>query len=327
MATCAKHGRPRGRPGLFDPAREHDACGVGFIVNIKNKPSHKIVQNGLEILENLEHRGAVGADPLMGDGAGIMVQIPHKFFARKRRGSASPCPAGRVRRRLHLHAAGRRPARQDGARRREGHRGRGPDPARLARRAVRQFLACPRRPRSPPPSRSTARSSSAAAGRRRRGAFERKLYIIRKVISAKIYSAYRRRADNDFYIVSMCCRTLVYKGMFLASQLGAYYTDLHDPDFESALALVHQRFSTNTFPQLAAGASLPDRLPQRRNQHRPRQRQLDGGAPGLGRPRRCSATTSRSSGRSPIRASPTPPASTTRSSSWCAAATRCRMRR
>jgi glutamate synthase (NADPH/NADH) large chain len=80
--------------GLFDPAREHDACGVGFIVNLRNEKSHRIVENGLRILENLEHRGAVGADPLMGDGAGIMVQIPHKFFSREagRLGFALPAP-------------------------------------------------------------------------------------------------------------------------------------------------------------------------------------------------------------------------------------------
>ena len=99
--------------GLYDPTREHDACGVGFIVNLKNRPSQKIVQNGLAILENLEHRGAVGADPLMGDGAGIMVQIPHKFFVKEMRPAGLPPAraAGYYAVALHLHAAGCRTAR------------------------------------------------------------------------------------------------------------------------------------------------------------------------------------------------------------------------
>jgi glutamate synthase (NADPH/NADH) large chain len=141
------------------------------------------------------------------------------------------------------------------------------------------------------PSRCTARCSSP---RRRVEArqirFERRLFVLRKVISNRVLRR-DRGGDNGFYIVSMSTRTIVYKGMFLAYQVGAYYKDLSDERFESALALVHQRFSTNTFPswnwRTPTGWS-----PQRRDQHAARQRQLDGGAPGHGDPRRCSATTS-----------------------------------
>ena len=111
--------------------------------------------------------------------------------------------------------------------------------------------------------------------------FERRLYILRKAISATIYRQVERRLSG-YYPVSISCRTIIYKGMFLADQLGTYYPDLHEPDFESALALVHQRFSTNTFPDLVAGASLPDDRAQRRDQHAARQQQLDGGAAGVG---------------------------------------------
>ncbi len=244
---------PRGvmRPeaeGLYDPTREVDACGVGFIVNMKNQPSQKIVQNGLAILENLEHRGAVGADPLMGDGAGIMVQIPHKFFAKES-----------ARLGLHLPEQGRyavgfifMPQDADLRAKMErvvnkviedegqtviGWRDVPSDNASLSKDP--EIVATEPCHRQVIIGRGDAIADEEA--------FERKLYIIRKVMSAKIYSAFEGK-PNDFYIVSMSCRTLVYKGMFLAAQLGAYYKDLHDADFESALALVHQRFSTNTFP-------------------------------------------------------------------------------
>ena len=139
-------------------------------------------------------------------------------------------------------------ARQDGEGGRKGHRGRRPDRARLARRAARQFLAVSKAPEivaTEPYHRQViiGRGTRVADDE----AFERKLYIIRKVCSGKIYSAFEGK-PNDFYVVSMSCRTLIYKGMFLAAQLRAYYADLSDPDFASALALVHQRFSTNTFP-------------------------------------------------------------------------------
>ena len=234
--------------GLFDPQREHDACGVGFIVNLRNRKSQQIVQNGLRILENLEHRGAVGADPLMGDGAGIMVQIPHRFFVKEgqRLGFAVPAPGQYAVAFIFMP--------QDADLRRKMEK--------VVNRVIEdegQVVLGWRDVPNDNASLSKAPEIAATEPFHRqviigRGddiadedAFERKLYIIRKVCSSKIYSAFEGK-PNDFYIVSMSCRTLIYKGMFLAAQLGAYYKDLHDPTFESALALVHQRFSTNTFP-------------------------------------------------------------------------------
>jgi glutamate synthase (NADPH/NADH) large chain len=234
--------------GLFDPAREHDACGVGFIVNLKNQPSQKIVQNGLAILENLEHRGAVGADPLMGDGAGIMVQIPHRFFAKeaKAHGWHLPEPGkyavafifmpqdAALRRKMELVVE---KTIEDEGQTVIGWRDVPHDNSSLSKAPdIVATEPCHRQV-------IIGRGDDVIG----EDEFERKLYIIRKVCSGKIYSAYAGE-PTDFYIVSMSCRTLVYKGMFLAAQLGAYYKDLHEPEFESALALVHQRFSTNTFP-------------------------------------------------------------------------------
>lgn len=244
---------PRGvmRPqaeGLYDPTREVDACGVGFIVNMKNQPSQKIVQNGLAILENLEHRGAVGADPLMGDGAGIMVQIPHKFFVKESARLGFHVPE------QGKYAVGFIFMPQDADLRLKMER--------VVNKVIEDEGQTVIGWRDVPSDNSSLSKDPEIVATEPchrqviigRGdaiadeeAFERKLYVIRKVMSAKIFSAFEGK-PNDFYIVSMSCRTLVYKGMFLAAQLGAYYRDLHDPDFESALALVHQRFSTNTFP-------------------------------------------------------------------------------
>ncbi|AVF04013.1 glutamate synthase large subunit [Devosia indica] len=236
-------GRPQAQ-GLYDPAHEHDACGIGMIANIKNKPSHEVVQKGLEILENLEHRGAVGADPLMGDGAGILVQTPHAFFAKvlpfalpeKHHYAVAmifypndvalrdKC-AVVVRRCLEaegLELLGERTVPTDNSRLSEGV---------IATQPIIEQMVI-------------ARPEGLSIDE-----FERKLLIVRKVISNSVYKdAPESDSDNGFYVVSMSARTIVYKGMFLADQLGAFYTDLHDEAFESAIALVHQRFSTNTFP-------------------------------------------------------------------------------
>ena len=239
--------RPRAA-GLFDPAREHDACGVGFIVDLKNRPQHSIVQRGLAILENLEHRGAVGADPLMGDGAGMLVQIPHAFFVQQmaRQGVTLPGPGHYavahifMPRDADLRGKMERVVEkviEDEGQTVLGWRDVPHDNSSLSK--APEIMATEPCHRQVVIGRGTRVADDEA--------FERKLYIIRKVCSGKIYSAYEGE-PTDFYIVSMSCRTLVYKGMFLAAQLGAYYRDLHDPDFASALALVHQRFSTNTFP-------------------------------------------------------------------------------
>ncbi|MEQ1669458.1 MAG: glutamate synthase central domain-containing protein, partial [Hyphomicrobium sp.] len=231
--------------GLFDPALERDACGVGFIANLKGKKSHQIVEDALRILENLEHRGAVGADPLSGDGAGILIQIPHDFMVAECRavGFELPDPGeyamghvfaprdprlrrhcntvwNRILKEQSLELLGWRRVPTDNASLSELVKATEPD--------HRQVFI--RKPQS-----------------MSEGDFERKLYLARKRISNALQDAYKGR-DIGHYTVSLSSRTVVYKGMFLSFQVKAYYKDLSDPRFQSALALVHQRFSTNTFP-------------------------------------------------------------------------------
>src|SRR5437016_5385993 len=232
--------------GLYDPSLEKDSCGVGFIANIKGKKSHQIVADALSILCNLEHRGAVGADPRAGDGAGILVQIPHAFFKRKATeiGFQLPEPGEYAVGALFM-------------------------PRETAwRRVIQSIIADQIKAeglmllgwRDVPSDNSSLGETvkptepthmQVFIGRNETAkteeAFERKLYILRKSISQAIYQR-RDRGLAGYYPCSMSCRTVIYKGMFLADQLGKYYPDLHEKDFESALALVHQRFSTNTFP-------------------------------------------------------------------------------
>ena len=232
--------------GLFDPALEKDSCGVGFIADIKGRKSHKIVEDALTILLNLEHRGAVGADPRAGDGAGILVQAPHKFLAKKTAelGIALPKPG--------QYAVGTLFMPHDAAWRQEIT----DTYAAVAAREGMKLLGW----RDVPTDNSTLGDSvkpteplhmqvfiARAPNIKSEDEFERRLYILRKTISGIMHGT-RGRQVSHYYPVSLSCRTLIYKGMFLADQLGAYYPDLHDPDFDSALALVHQRFSTNTFP-------------------------------------------------------------------------------
>ena len=232
--------------GLFDPTLEKDSCGVGFIADIKGRKSHKIVEDALTILLNLEHRGAVGADPRAGDGAGILVQTPHKFLAKKAAalGIKLPVPGHYAVGALFMpHDADWRReimdtytavAAQDGM-------------AVLGWRDVptnNATLGELVKPTEPVHMQVfIARNPKVASEQE----FERRLYILRKTISSTLYGR-RGRSTSNYYPVSISCRTLIYKGMFLADQLCTYYPDLHDPDFESALALIHQRFSTNTFP-------------------------------------------------------------------------------
>ena len=232
--------------GLFDPADEKDSCGVGFIANIKGVKSHQIVSDALSILCDLEHRGAVGADPRAGDGAGILVQIPHGFFRRKagELGIELPEPGqyavGFV---FMPHDAAAVQAIQDIYAEVVATEGQ----TLLGWREVPSDNASLGESVKP----TEPRHMQVFIGRGRECAsdddFERRLYIIRKSISNLVFN----RRDPElahYYVVSLSCRTVVYKGMFLADQVGKYYPDLHEPDFESALALVHQRFSTNTFP-------------------------------------------------------------------------------
>src|SRR5450755_1690846 len=244
-AATADPGSPAPQ-GLYDPSLDKDACGVGFIADIKGRKSHLIVEDGLRILCNLEHRGAVGADPRMGDGAGILVQIPHKFFAKKRGelGIKLPKPGE--------YAVGYLFMPQD------------PNWRQIVRDTYAEMIAREGLSllgwRDVPSNNSTLGESVKPTepnhmqvfiglGKKKlsEDEFERRLYILRKSISNAIYRR-RERRTSGYYPVSISCRTVIYKGMFLADQLGDYYPDLHDPDFESAIALVHQRFSTNTFP-------------------------------------------------------------------------------
>src|SRR6476469_4567558 len=245
FADSADPGLPPAQ-GLYDPALEKDSCGVGFIADIKGRSSHKLIEDALAILCNLEHRGAVGADPRAGDGAGILVQIPHKFFAKEaeRLGFALPKP--------HEYAVGALFMPRD------------PDWRQVIRDIWAQKIKREGMTllgwREVPTDNSTLGESvkptepvhlQVFIGRGKKitsaDEFERRLYILRKSISNAIYTRKERRLSG-YYPVSISCRTIVYKGMFLADQLGTYYLDLHDKDFDSALALVHQRFSTNTFP-------------------------------------------------------------------------------
>ncbi|MGF1650631.1 MAG: glutamate synthase large subunit [Hyphomicrobiaceae bacterium] len=232
--------------GLFDPKREFDACGVGFIANLKGARSHDIVEDALSILENLEHRGAVGADPLTGDGAGILTQIPHEFLAEacEKRGFSLPeagtygvgqifMPADE-RLRAHCTRVWERVVGQKGFEI-VGWREVPVDNSGLSdlvRASEPSHWQVFVRPISP---------------MQDRAAVERTLYTMRKVVSNTIYNAYKGR-DIGHYVVSLSTRTIVYKGMFLSFQVKQYYKDLSDPRFVSAMALVHQRFSTNTFP-------------------------------------------------------------------------------
>ena len=236
------------RQGLYDPRNEHDACGVGFIAHMKGAASHRIVLDGLAMLENLTHRGAVGADPLMGDGAGVLVQIPHRFFAEEMAGKGIDLPEP------GHYAVGYLFMPQDGDARAHieeviadvvasegatliGFRDVPVDNSSLSK--APEIAATEPYHRQVFIGRDPAILTDAE--------FERKLFVIRKVISGRIFEE-TGREDNGFYIVSMSSRTIVYKGMFLAYQVGAYYGDLLDERFESAFCLVHQRFSTNTFP-------------------------------------------------------------------------------
>ena len=240
-------GLPAAR-GLYDPRNEHDACGVGFIAQMKNVKSHQIVKDGLAMLENLTHRGAVGADPLVGDGAGVLVQIPDRFFREEMaaQGVELPPPG--------QYGVGHWFMQQDKALRDQ------------LDEAIIECAASEGLPvlgfRDVPVDNSSLSKAPAIVASEpwHRQVFigrpaeieddeeyEARLYLLRKVISGRIYASNDNK-DTGSYCVSLSSRTIVYKGMFLAYQVGAYYKDLKDPRFETALILVHQRFSTNTFP-------------------------------------------------------------------------------
>ncbi len=239
---------PKGFPkaqGLYDSRNEHDACGIGFIANIKGKKSHEIVEQGLQLLVNLTHRGAVGADPKAGDGAGILLQIPDEFYRAECTALGFDLPS------YGDYGVGMLFLPQDGE-----HRA-----------ACEQILGkCITNEgqtilgwRDVPVDNNDLGESVKATEPYIRQVFigrgaeiadtdalERKLFVIRKLAAREIHA--KGAAFADFYIPSLSARTVVYKGMVLASQVGPFFPDLLDDRVNSALALVHQRFSTNTFP-------------------------------------------------------------------------------
>jgi len=235
------------RQGLYDPANEHDACGVGFVAHFKGQKSHSIVEQGLLILKNLDHRGAVGADPLQGDGAGILLQIPDQFYREEMSKQGVELPplgeygVGMVF--LPQEAASRHACVEEIERsvKAEGQ-------VILGWREVPVNREMPMSP--------TVRAKEPVIRQVFVGrgpdifvtdALERKLYIIRRRAANAIKSL-KLKHGQEFYVPSFSARTVNYKGLLLATQVGVYYLDLQDKRTTSALALVHQRFSTNTFP-------------------------------------------------------------------------------
>ena len=231
------------KQGLYDPANEHDACGVGFVANIKGRKSHNIVKQGLEILDRLTHRGAVGADPRAGDGAGILLQTPDSFF-REVAGFELPAAGefavGMVF--LPREAASCVECEETIGRliREEGQEVIGWRDVPVDNSGL-GYSVLPTEPR--------IRQVFVARGENctDQDAFERKLFVIRKQIESVVRES-RLEGGSDFYFTSFSSRTIVYKGMLLSGQVGEFYPDLKDERLVSALALVHQRFSTNTFP-------------------------------------------------------------------------------
>ena len=236
--------QPPQAQGLYHPQYEHDACGVGFIVHMKGAPSHSIVQQGLTILVNLAHRGAVGAEANSGDGAGILLQMPHRFMAKvaAAEGITLPEPGH--------YGAGFFFSSPQASDREQGRR----IFEQIAAEEGQTVLGWRDVPTDNASLGETAKASEPFMQQvfiQRSGdladdqAFERKLYIIRKRAHSAIHST---GIDPYLYATSLSCRTVVYKGMLTPEQVGLYFLDLGDGDLESALALVHSRFSTNTFP-------------------------------------------------------------------------------
>ncbi|PLK23700.1 glutamate synthase large subunit [Porphyrobacter sp. TH134] len=236
--------------GLYDPANEHDACGVGMVAHIKGTKSHDIVAQALDILDRLDHRGAVGSDPLLGDGAGILIQIPDPLIRRwaEAAGHDLPQPGDYAVGMCFLpqDAASREfvKARMEAFTAKEGQRfiGWREVPTTMDGLGAAVIASMPVIEMA-----VIARGGACAD----QDAFERKLLTIRKQVQnplAQLAEKHRLPGVTETYIPSFSTRTIVYKGLLLATQVGSFYDDLRDPDCVSALGLVHQRFSTNTFP-------------------------------------------------------------------------------
>src|SRR5271168_3045495 len=248
MSMTTRLKKPKGPPtaqGLYHPSQEHDACGIGFVANVRGIKSHEIISKGIQVLLNLTHRGACGCDPETGDGAGILLQIPHKFFVREcgKLGFILPRPGAYgvgmtflpVEKHPRLQCEGilERIVREEGL-------------TLLGWRDTPCFASAIGR---------VARASQPYIQQIFVGCgtftdedtFERKLYVVRKRAESEMAASGIEDAEM-FHIPSLSCRTIVYKGLLLAPQITNFYQELSDPDVTSALCLVHQRFSTNTFP-------------------------------------------------------------------------------
>jgi glutamate synthase (ferredoxin) len=238
---------PPPKQGLYDPQFEHDSCGVGFVVNIKGRKSHAIVQQALQALCNLDHRGACGCEANTGDGAGILMQTPHEFLAAAagKLGFKLPAPGQYGTGMLFMP---KNPAEREAVK---------TALAKIISGEGQTLLGW----RDIPTDNSSLGKTAVAAephmmqvfiGRnpalKDDMAFERKLYIIRKLAEREIRYGGKISGGNWFYVSSLSCRTVIYKGMLMPEQVGKYFADLRDPGMATALALVHSRFSTNTFP-------------------------------------------------------------------------------
>ncbi|MFH1981447.1 MAG: glutamate synthase large subunit [Pseudomonadota bacterium] len=245
IAAISRHGLPQPQ-GLYDPSYEHDACGVGLICRPDGIASHGIVRDGLTILENLSHRGACGCDETTGDGAGILIQMPHRFFKKAVDGNGVALPGAQD------YGAGLVFLPPDSGQRRRLMT--------IMAEAVaaegQVFLGWHTVPTAPDALGDIARQLAPAIrqifigrgrGIRDTDHFERTLYVIRKRTERMVRSS-KLPQRGFFHVCSLSCRTLVYKGMLLADQITVFFPDLCDPEMTSAFALVHQRYSTNTFP-------------------------------------------------------------------------------
>ncbi|HEX2950857.1 MAG TPA: glutamate synthase subunit alpha, partial [Armatimonadota bacterium] len=232
------------KQGLYDPHHEHDACGVGFVVNIKGNKAHSIVHQALTVLVNLDHRGARGSEQNTGDGAGILLQIPHSFFEKVCTGFTLPAPGEYGVGMLFLS----------------------PDPEQrkhceelfeeIVTNEGQTILGWRTVPTDNSSLGETAKASEPffrqvfigrSAAIKDDLAFERKLYVIRRLAEKAIHDA-GIPGGEYFYFSSLSSRTIVYKGMLTPQQVEMFFPDLSDETMETALALVHSRFSTNTFP-------------------------------------------------------------------------------
>ena len=244
-ASATTNGLPP-RQGLYDPWFEHDSCGVGFVVNVKGTKSHQIIEQALQVLRNLDHRGACGCEANTGDGAGILLQMPHLFLQKQCEGIGFKLP------KVGQYGAGLVFLPQDPPERQQCERAF----EKIVKEEGLKIIGWRTVPTDNRSLGATAKASEPfvrqvfiARGRSLKEdmAFERSLYVIRKR-SANTIPQLPLTQARYWYVCSLSYKTLVYKGMLLTEQLNQYYSDLNDPLIESALALVHSRFSTNTFP-------------------------------------------------------------------------------